>query len=223
MVVSGAGGFVEFFFGFFVYFLALAFELLQLDFYERTGGGFAAHDRIARCRPGENETRVVGFAAHGVVTCAEAAATNHRNLRHHGIGHRVDHFCAGADDAGPLGVFADHEAVDVVEENQWDAVLIAVENEASGFFRGFGVDDAPKLDALLVGVRRGGLHVLFLIGDDADRPAADAGIATKQRFAVFVAVLFEFAGVDDAGNDFAHVVLLGRVARENSVNFVGGI
>src|SRR5579864_6383979 len=64
--------------------------------------------------------------------------------------------------------------------------------------------------------------MLFLIRNYADSPSADARVAAKQRLAVFSSVFLEFAGVHDARNDFAHVVLLDRVAGKNSVDFVTG-
>src|SRR5258708_9967103 len=64
------------------------------------------------------------------------------------------------------------------------------------------------------------LHVLLLIGDDADGPAADARVAAKHSLAVLSAVFLEFAGVHYARNDFAHVILLGRIAGKNAVDFV---
>ena len=67
------------------------------------------------------------------------------------------------------------------------------------------------------------LHVLFLIGDDADGPAADARVTAENGFTVFGAIFFKFAGVHNACDDFAHVVLLGGIAGENSVDFVAWI
>src|ERR1700688_2405332 len=65
--------------------------------------------------------------------------------------------------------------------------------------------------------------MLFLVGDDADGPPADAGVAAEKRFAVFDAVLLEDAAIHDAGDDFAHVVLLGWIAGEDAAQFAGGI
>ena len=59
---------------------------------------------------------------------------------------RRNHFCAGANNAAPFGVFADHEAVHVVEEDEGDEVLIAVHDEAGGFLRALGIDDAADFD-----------------------------------------------------------------------------
>src|SRR5882724_4883774 len=177
--VGSADGIVEFLFLFLVDFFAFAFELLQLDFDERAGSGIAAHHREARRRPGEHEARIVGFAAHGVVSGAEAAAANHGDLWYDAVRHGVYHFRAGANDAAPFGVFTDHEAVYVVEKNQRDAILVAVENKARGFFRGFGVNHAAKFHALLVRTARERLHVFFLVRDDSDGPASNARIAAE--------------------------------------------
>src|SRR5262249_43423831 len=129
-------------------------------------------------------------------------------------------FRAGADDAAPLGVLADHEAVDVVQKDKRNTVLVAVEDETRGFFGGFRVDDAAELDAFLIGMGRVGSDVLFLVGNDADSPAADARVAAEQSFAVFGAVFLELAAVDEAADDFAHVVLFGGIAGEDAVEFV---
>ena len=67
------------------------------------------------------------------------------------------------------------------------------------------------------------MDVFFLVGDDARGPAPNAGVTTEQRFAVLGAVLLEFAAVHEAGNDLPHIVLLGGVAGENSVDFFGRI
>ena len=107
---------------------AFALELLDFDFDERAGGGIAAHHGVARGGPGENEARVVGFAAHGVVSGAETAAADHGDFRHDAVGDGVHHLGAGADDAAPFGFLADHEAVHVVQENQ--------RNEIAGCSRG---------------------------------------------------------------------------------------
>src|SRR6266404_4640252 len=223
MFVGGADGFDQFLFLFFVDFFAFAFELLQFYFGERAGRGIAAHDREARRGPREHKAWVVGFAAHGVISGAEAAAANYRNLWNDAVGHGVYHFCAGADDAAPLRVFADHEAVYIVEKNQGNAILIAVENEACGFFRGLGINHAAKFDTFLVRAARQCLNVFFLIRDDADGPAANARIAAKKGFAILRAVFFEFACIHNAGNDFSHVVLLARVARKDSEDIIAGV
>src|SRR5262249_12702396 len=75
-------------------------------------------------------------------------------------------------------------------------------------------------DALLVRAARESPHVLLVVGDDADSPSADACIAAQQRFAIFGAIFLEFAGVDHARDDFAHVVLLARIVSEDAVDFL---
>src|SRR5262249_11373898 len=150
-----------------------ALELLQFHFDKSACRGIAAHDGIAGRGPGEDEAGIVGFAAHGVVAGAETSADDHGNLGHDAIGNRVDHFCASAFEAAPLGVVATHDPVDVVQKNEREAVLVEIEYEAGGFFGRLGVDDAAELDALLVGPASQRLPVFFLVGDDADGPAAD--------------------------------------------------
>ena len=92
---------------------------------------------------------------------SKTTAANHRNLRDHAVGYRVHHFGASADNATPFRILAHHEAADIVEEDQWDEMLVAIENEACGFFRGFGIDHAAELDALFARSRRENIYVLF--------------------------------------------------------------
>ena len=105
----------------------------------------AAHDGVLRGRPGEDEARVERLAAQGVVAGAERAADDQRDLRHDAVGDRVDQLRPGLDDAGLLGVAADHEAVDVLEEEDRHARLVAVHDEARGLVGGIDVDDAAEL------------------------------------------------------------------------------
>ncbi len=91
------------------------------------------------------------------------------------------------------------------------------------FFGGLGVNHTAKFDALLVRAARQRLHVLFLIGDNSDRPAADARVSAQKRFTVLRAIFFEFACVHDAGDNFPHVVLLSRIARKYPVDVFCGI
>src|SRR5260370_9640336 len=130
VLVGGPHGFVQFFFGLFVYLLAFALELLQLDFNQRAGGGIAAHDSVASRRPGKNESRIVSLTAHRVVAGAKTSAANHGDLRHHRIRHGVYHFCAGAPHAAPLRCFAHHAAVHVGQKDKRYAVLVAGQNDA---------------------------------------------------------------------------------------------
>src|SRR5258708_2952931 len=176
------------------------------------GADVAAHYGEARRGPCKHKSRIVGFAAHSVIPRAEAAAANYGNFWNDAVGDGVYHFRAGANDSAPLRVFADHEAVHVVHENQRNAVLIAIENEARGFFRRLSINYAAKFDAFLVRAASQALHVFFLILGHPAGTSASVGAAAKQRFAVFRAVFLEFAGVHDAGNDFPHVVLLAGIA-----------
>src|SRR6202158_531534 len=212
VLVGGADGFVQFFFLFFVDFSAFALELFQFYFDESAGCGVAAHHGEARRRPRKHEARIVGLSAHGVISGAEAATANYRDFGNDAVRNRIYHFCAGADDAAPLRVFADHETVYVVQKNKGNAVLVAIENEPCSLFGGLGVNHAAKFDALLVGAAPQRLHVFFLIRNNSTGPAADARVSAKQRLAVLRAIFLEFARVHDARDNFPHVVLFSRIA-----------
>ena len=72
--------------------------------------------------------------------------------------------------------------------------LVAVHDEAGGLVGAVDVDHAADT---AVGPSAG-LHALLLVGDDADRHAAEPAVAADQRLAVLGLVLVERAVVEDA-------------------------
>ena len=155
----------------------------------------------------KDEARIVRFAAHGVVAGAEAAAADHGDLGHHAeLRHGVHHLCAGADDAAPLRILADHEAVDIVQENQRDEILIAVHDEARGLVGALGVDDAAEFDAFFAGVPgadTGDCFFWLATMPTAQPPMRAYPQSTVGRIRL---VLVELAAIDDARDDLVHVV-----------------
>ena len=113
---------------------------------------------------------------------------------------RLDHQHLGAvlGDAATLVLAADHEAGDVVHEQQRDAVAIAELHELRG----------------LVG-RLAEQHAV--VTEDPDLVAEDEGAAGDQGRSVAGLELVEHAAVDDAGDDFAHVELLLDVVGDDPV------
>src|SRR5262249_3552775 len=93
---------------------------------------------------------------------------------------------AGPDDAGLLGLFADHEAVYILQKEQGSARLIAIHDEAGGFVGAIDVDHAAVLQRAL-----SRLAPLPLIGDDADGPTTEPTRAAHERLAILSLVLVE--------------------------------
>ena len=145
-----------------------------------------AHHGIARVWPGENETRIVSLAAERIVARAERSADDDGDFRHGGVADRVDQLRAAADDPALFRIAADHEAGHILEENDRQPGLIAVHDEARGLVGAVGINDAAHLDAGLLRA-----HLVALVGDDADRMAADARVGRDERFAVVGFVFVE--------------------------------
>src|ERR1035437_3096358 len=112
------------------------------------------------------------------------------------------------------------EAVEVVKKDERDQVLIAVHDEAGGFFSGLGIDDAAELDAL-VAFMVGLLRVEFLVGDDAHGEASDTSVAANQGLAILGLVLVEAAFIHDARENFFHVVGARARGIVGAVDFFG--
>ena len=167
--------------------LALAQELLLGHGLHHAGRLLAAHHGGAVVGPGEDEARIVGAAAHAVVAGAEAAADHDGDLRHRGVGHRLDHLGAVLDDAAALGLGADHVAGGVLQVDDRRALLAAELDELRGLDRALG-GDRP------------------VVADEGHRLALDLGPAADRLLVVEALELEEVRAVDQAGDHLAHVV-----------------
>src|SRR6266545_3929767 len=160
--------------------LAFAQKLLLGHGLHHAGRLLAAHDGGAVVGPGEDEARVVGAAAHAVVAGTEAAADHDGDLRHRGVGHRLDHLGAVLDDAAALGLGADHVARGVLQVDDGRALLAAELNELRGLDRALG-GDRP------------------VVADEGHRLALDLGPAADRLLVVEALELEEVRAVDQAG------------------------
>src|SRR5438552_11618448 len=137
------------------------------------------HDSVACIRPGEDKTRIIGFAAEGVVPRAERTAHHHRDLGDGGVADGVHQFRPAADDSALLRVATYHESSNVLEENYGKTNLVAVHDKACRLVGTIGVDDTSHLNALRF---RAGLKTLA--GNDPDRPARNSCVGSDKRLAV---------------------------------------
>src|SRR5471030_2276625 len=133
---------------------ALGLDIVAPYRRQHAGRLLPAHDRDARVGPHPEEAGAVGAAAHAVIAGTVAAAHDHRELRHVHRGDRRHHLGAVARDAARLVFTADHEAGDVLQEDQRDAALATQLDEMCGLQRRLVEQDA-------------------IVGDDADRIAPD--------------------------------------------------
>ncbi len=99
---------------------------------------------------------------------------------------------------------ADHEAGDVLQEDQGNAALGAQFDEVGALQRAFREQHA-------------------IIGDDADRIAVKMSEAADQGLAIQLLELVELRAVDDAGDDFAHIIGLARIGGDDAVDVLGRI
>ena len=97
-------------------FLPLARELIAFHGGQHAGGLLSSHHADAGVGPHPQKSRRVGSAAHPVISGAERAADDDRELRHGGIGDCVHHLRAVFGDAASLILLSDHEAGDVLKK-----------------------------------------------------------------------------------------------------------
>src|SRR5262249_40775669 len=146
------------------------------------------------CRwPGEDEGGVVGFTAQRIVTGAKRPADDDSQFRHDRITDDVHKLGPGANDPSLLGLFADHESLDILKKDDRYARLIAVHHEAGSFVGCVWIDHAADLE-----FAGGGTTAMFLIGDNADGVATDFSVGSDQREAVFGFVFLKRIWIEDA-------------------------
>ena len=154
----------------------------------------ATHHADARVGPRPQAAAAVGAAAHAVVAGPERAADDDRELGHLGRGgHGRDELGAVLGDAAGLVLASDHEAGDVLQEEQGDPALARQLDEVGALEGRFAEQHA-------------------VVGEDAERVAVQVGEAADERRAVLALELVELGAVDEAGDDLAHVVALAQVA-----------
>ena len=173
------------------------------NFEQDRGGLRAAHDRDARVGPHPKLARPEGAAAHPIVAGAETAADDHGELRHLRARDSGDQLRSVFGDPAVLVLAADHEAGDVLQEHERNGALRAQFDEMRALERALGEQDA-------------------VVGQNADRMAFDVGEAADERDAVARSEFGKIRTVDDARDDFAHVVGLARIPGHDAVQFVGG-
>src|SRR4029453_13700465 len=127
---------------------------LATDDREHAGELLGAHHRDAVVRPGEDEARVVGAARHAVVPGAVRRTDHDREMRHRAVRDRVDELGAVLDDPALLVSAADHEAGDVLQEDDRRVGLVAELDELRPLLRRLGEEHA-------------------VVGEEADRIAVD--------------------------------------------------
>lgn len=105
-----------------------------------------AHDGNLRIRPHPQESWGEGSATHAIVARTVAGANDDGEFRHVSARYGVDELCTVFGDAAGLGVFADHETTNVLEEDERDVALGAELDEVRALETGFAEEDAVVAD-----------------------------------------------------------------------------
>merc|ERR1712070_447530 len=161
------------------------------------------HDTRLSRRPRPQKPRTIRPSTHAVVPRPRTRAYDDGELRDIRTRNRRDELGAILCDPAFLRILADHEAGDILEENEGDLALTAELDEVGAFEAAFGEEDA-------------------VVGDDADGPAVQ-GCETGYECAAVEGFEFgEGGAVDDAGDDFVHGDVLFEVRANDAVE-LGGI
>ncbi len=164
-------------------------------------GLLTTHHRNARVRPHPQKARAVGTAAHAVVACTIGAADHHGEFRHRCGRNRRHELCAVAGNAAGFVFLADHEAGDVLQEQQRDVSLAAQFDEMRSLQRAFAEQYA-------------------VVGDDPDRVSPDVRKAADQRLTIEFLEFLELGAINDARDDLADIERLAGIGRHDTVDFL---
>src|SRR5690606_12106911 len=129
----------------------------------------------------------------------------------------TDEFRSRLDDSGTLALPADHEAVDVLEKDERQMVLVAGHNEPRGLLGGFHVQHAPELE-LIFRI----FYPVMLAGHDAHRVTANARRSTHERLAELRLVFQERIAIHNAFENVAHLVITARIAGKEGIDVATG-
>ena len=130
------------------------------------------------------------------------AADDQSEFGHSGAGHRSHHLGPVLGDAFVLVLLADHEAGDVLQEQQGQAAPVRQLNEMGAFQGGFGEQNA-------------------VVGQNGHRQPLQASEAAHQGLAVEGLEFVKFAGIDQPGDQFAHIEGGARVLGQDAVDLLG--
>lgn len=162
----------------------------------------ASHDTDAGIWPHPQEARAIGTTAHAVVTSAIGATDDDGELGNVGARDGGNQLGTVLGNAFTLSLGADHEARDVLEEDEGDAALGAELDEVGSLLGGGREEDA-------------------VVGDDANLVAVDGGEAGDEGCAEVALELGEVGAVDDAGDDLTDGERLTQVRVGNTEKLLG--
>ena len=171
---------------------------------QHAGQLLGPHDGDAVIGPGEDEARVIRTASHGVVARPVAGAHHEREVGHGRVRHGVDQLGPVLDDAALLVARPHHEARDVLHEQDRSIATVAERNELRSLLRLGREQDA-------------------VVGDHADRVAADRRPPAHQLGAVQSLELLEAGAVHYPGDDLAHVEGHAHVHRGDPEQLLGRV
>ena len=106
---------------------------LHFNLGKHAGRLLATHYRNPRVRPHPEESRLVGPSAHPVVSGAKRTADDDRKFRNFCVRDGSDELRTIFRDAALFELLSDHEAGDVLEEEQWNFSLITELDKMSAF------------------------------------------------------------------------------------------
>src|SRR5262249_40617698 len=136
--------------------------------------------------------------AHAVVPGAERAADHDRELRDLGARHGGDELRAVARDPAGLVLLADHEARDVLQEDERDFPLAGELDEVRPLLSRLGEENT-------------------VVREDPDRESLDMRETADERLAVERLELVEATAVDDPGDYLARIERLSVVVGNQPV------
>ena len=164
----------------------------------------SSHYRDLRGREHPKESWIVCTATHSIVSGAVACSQDCRDFGYVGIRYGADQFSTVLGDALLLKLLADHEARDVLKEDERNLALTAKLDKVSSF--------------------KGTLREKnTIIGYDANWMPIKMTEASDERIAVVLLKLMESAPIEDSRQNGVHVERLLMVDRNDSIQVLNRV
>src|SRR5690606_2712173 len=158
--------------------------------------------------PSNNQSRIVCFSAHCIISGAVTVANQNCKFWNNAVANGIYHFCAILYNPTVLTFATNHKTGNVLQKDQRDFLLVAICNKSRCFISAVAINHAAKLHFARLGFGFCSFYQSTLIGNNSNGPTVNASITSKDCLSIAFFIFFKITIVHEAFYNFAHIVLL---------------
>src|SRR5690606_6308535 len=115
------------------YCFAFLFKRSGFNLKQYFGSAVPAHYGKFGTRPSHNQSWIISFSTHSVVSCTVTVSYYYCELWHYAVAHSIYHFGTVLNDTPVLAFAAHHKTSYVLKKHEWNFLLVAVCYKSCGF------------------------------------------------------------------------------------------